>query len=480
MLSIGDIIGKIVPIIIDRLPSLAKEIIPSLISTAVKLVSELVKVIPEISKSLVEAVLKVFDVLGEEIPNSAGIFKGLRQLFEKASSLVGSVVSTIQSKLAPVFQKLVPVIEKIVNLFADIIAKIADSELIMGSFSDIVGVVATVLNTLIAALSGILDYFSQNDTMLMGLIGSFIALAGAVKAYNIVMGIAKGAVEAWNLVTKAATAVQAGLNAAMAANPIGLVIVAIGALVAAITLLWNNCEEFRNAVIYMYNEWQHGIELIGEWFFNVGQQIKAFWEGIPKFFEDVWNGIQNAFAGVAAWFTKVFSDAWEGIKNVFSATGEMFGNIGKSILNGLSSVINGIIWGINQVIKIPFDGLNGILRLIHDIDIMGLKPFNWIGQIQVPQIPSIPMLAEGGVLKKGQIALLEGQGDEAVIPLSQNTEWIDKVADRLNEKSQSINYTINVEVAHMNANSIDDIEKLAETLMQVMSEKTMRRGAAFR
>ena len=221
-------------------------------------------------------------------------------------------------------------------------------------------------------------------------------------------------------------------------------------------------------------------EQLGEIFAIAVEGIEQSFSGIGNFFSGVWSGIQSAFVGVAAWFTQVFSEAWEGIKNVFSPVGEMFGNIGKSILNGISSVINGIIWGINQVIKVPFDGLNGILRLIHDIDIMGLKPFSWIGQIAIPQIPSIPMLAEGGVLKKGQIALLEGQGDEAVIPLSQNTEWIDKVADRLNEKSQSINYTINVEVANMNANSRDDIEKLAETLMQIMSEKTMRRGAAFR
>ena len=221
-------------------------------------------------------------------------------------------------------------------------------------------------------------------------------------------------------------------------------------------------------------------EQLGEIFAIAVEGIEQAFSGIGNFFSGVWSGIQNAFSSVGEWFKDTFSKAWEGIKNVFSPVGEMFGNIGKSILNGISSVINGIIWGINQVIKVPFEGLNGILRFIHDIDIFGSKPFSWIGQIQVPQIPSIPMLAEGGVLKKGQIALLEGQGDEAVIPLSQNTEWIDKVAERLNEKSQSINYTINVEVANMNANSRDDIEKLAETLMQIMSEKTMRRGAAFR
>lgn len=222
---------------------------------------------------------------------------------------------------------------------------------------------------------------------------------------------------------------------------------------------------------------------LGKKFYEAWENIKKIFTpaNVARFFVQVWEGIKSAFSSVGEWFSKCFGDAWNAIKNIFAPVGEMFGNIGKSILNALSSVINGIIWGINQVIKVPFDGLNGILRAIRDINIAGLKPFSWIGEIPVPQIPSIPMLAEGGVLKKGQVALLEGQGDEAVIPLSQNTEWIDKVADRLNKSSepQNIYYTINIDVASMNANSQQDVENLAEMLMSVMAEKTARKGAVW-
>lgn len=222
---------------------------------------------------------------------------------------------------------------------------------------------------------------------------------------------------------------------------------------------------------------------LGKKFYEAWENIKEIFTpaNVARFFAQVWDGIKSAFSFVGEWFSKCFGDAWDAVKNIFAPVGEMFGNIGKSILNALSSVINGIIWGINQVIKVPFDGLNGILRAIRDINIAGLKPFSWVGEIPVPQIPSIPMLAEGGVLKRGQVALLEGQGDEAVIPLSQNTEWIDKVADRLNKSSepQNIYYTINIDVASMNANSQQDIENLAEILMSVMAEKTARKGAAW-
>ena len=47
-------------------------------------------------------------------------------------------------------------------------------------------------------------------------------------------------------------------------------------------------------------------------------------------------------------------------------------------------------------------------------------------------MPQIPLLAKGGVLRKGQIGLLEGNGAEAVVPLENNTKWIKKVAEELN------------------------------------------------
>jgi len=48
--------------------------------------------------------------------------------------------------------------------------------------------------------------------------------------------------------------------------------------------------------------------------------------------------------------------------------------------------------------------------------------------------PQIPELAKGGVLRKGQVGLLEGTGAEAVVPLEKNTEWINKVSDQFKKQ----------------------------------------------
>ena len=82
----------------------------------------------------------------------------------------------------------------------------------------------------------------------------------------------------------AVTAAQWLMNAAMSANPIGLIIAAIGALVGAFILLWNNSEDFRN---FWLGLWE-----------SVVSACSAAWEWISSFFTE-W--IPNAFSTMINW-----------------------------------------------------------------------------------------------------------------------------------------------------------------------------------
>ena len=120
-------------------------------------------------------------------------------------------------------------------------------------------------------------------------------------------------------------------------------------------------------------------------------------QAVKDFFDGVWTNIQGAFSTVSSWFSTTFSDAWENVKKVFSTGGKVFSGIKDGILNGLKTVINKLIDGINTIVKVPFDALNTALKKLKDIDVLGVKPFGFLGEIKVPQIPSIP-LATGAVL----------------------------------------------------------------------------------
>ena len=346
------------------------------------------------------------------------------------------------------------------------------------------------------------------------------------------------------------------LNAAMAANPIGLVVAAIAGLVTAFVILWNKSEKFRNfwkglwkeikattekyigaVVDFFKNAWDKikaiwgkvtgffksvwdGIKevfnAVSDWFkekfnaaveaietvFNaiigffsgIWESIKAIfaavvdwfterftatveaikavfsvitdffggvWDGIKKtfssvgdwfekkfenavdniksvfsvvtgFFSGVWDNITSVFGNVADWFKDKFTAAWDAVKKVFSTGGKIFDGIKDGILNGLKAVINAIIRGINKVIAIPFNGLNAALRKIRDIDILGVEPFKWINEIGVPEIPE---LAKGGIVNSRSFIAGEN-GEEAIIPLENNTGGLRKIANLLSEEMQ--------------------------------------------
>ena len=185
--------------------------------------------------------------------------------------------------------------------------------------------------------------------------------------------------------------------------------------------VWNSiCNTFSN---------------VGKWFSNKFTEaiagIKTAFGAVGNFFKNVWRNICNVFGNVAGWFREKFTGAWEAVKNVFSTGGKIFDGIKEGILNGLKTIVNAIIGGINKVIATPFNGLNSALRKIKSVDILGIRPFNFINTIGVPQIPR---LAKGGVISQPTQAIIGEAGREAVVPLENNTEGLELIADKIASK----------------------------------------------
>jgi phage-related minor tail protein len=296
------------------------------------------------------------------------------------------------------------------------------------------------------------------------------------------------------------------LNTALLANPIGLVVAAIAALVAAFVVLWNKSDKFREfwinlwdkiktsaavviefikiafsetwdkikkvwnvAAKYFEGVWKaiklvfsvvksvltgnfsdawNGIKaiwsIVSGWFNdNVVKPVQDFfsnmWSNVKKGASDAWNGITETFAHVADWFHEKFSNAWQRVKDVFSTGGQIFDGIKDGITNAFKSVVNAIIRGINRVIAIPFNKINDVLGTLRDFEFLGKKWFE--GIISTFEVPSIPELARGGILKKGQVGLLEGNGAEAVVPLEKNTQGLQKIASLLASNMGAVNPT---------------------------------------
>jgi hypothetical protein len=85
------------------------------------------------------------------------------------------------------------------------------------------------------------DWASQNTEII-------IALAAAIGGLSAAIVVANFAMKAWAAAQAIATAAQWAFNAALTANPIGLVVVAVAALVAGLVLLYRRFETVRNIV----------------------------------------------------------------------------------------------------------------------------------------------------------------------------------------------------------------------------------------
>ena len=369
--ALPDVLLAIGKAIAEQLPTLTQTLLPSFASAVTNLLLEITRLLPTLLPAILNAIKQVVTEIGQQLPE---ILKLIVEFIETDASSITESVIDIALKLIEVLTE-PDVLSALIE--AGVTMLIALQEGLWKAIPKVVEALPKIIDNLIKALlNSIPKLIEAGIKLFVSLVQNLPAIiSGIIQAVPKIM-----------------------LSIVSAFNPFG--------------------------------------EQMGKIFSSAWEGIKQIFslDKVGGFFRGVWDGIKNAFSYVTDWFKNIFSEAWENIKNVFSATGETFSRIGRSILNGISTVINSIINGINQVIRVPFDGLNGILRAIKNVNIAGLKPFDWIGQIPVPQIPSIPMLAEGGVLKRGQIALLEGQGDEAVIPLSQNLEWIDNVADRLSNK----------------------------------------------
>ena len=178
---------------------------------------------------------------------------------------------------------------------------------------------------------------------------------------------------------------------------------------------------------------------------------QTIWNNAKSYFTSIWSEIKNIFGSVASWFGDKFRNAWNSIKNVFSGWGSFFGGLWNSIKSKFSSIGSTLGSTMSNAVK---TGMNSIIVKIESIINKGIglinsaiRLANKLPGINVGKLGTLrlPRLAEGGVLKRGQISILEGKGAEVVVPLEKNTEWIDKVAAQFEERTGNLSSKIMIE-----------------------------------
>lgn len=195
--------------------------------------------------------------------------------------------------------------------------------------------------------------------------GTSLALAGLQTAANVsraLVGMAKGsqaaaiaismmakesviakvALAAYDTIIKIGTAAQAAFNAVLSMNPIAIVVIAVTALVAALTY-WITQTESGQAVWKAFTNW-----------------LVSAWSGMVEFFQGIWKGITDAFTATVETFknlwgsmTEFFQGIWDGIISVFTISGDFLKSLWQSTVDSFKA-----IWEIiGPTVMVIVDGL---------------------------------------------------------------------------------------------------------------------------
>jgi tape measure domain-containing protein len=239
--------------------------------------------------------------------------------------------------------------------------------------------VVPLLKDLAGALGTVIGFLLQHRTTTETLVGVMVALVAITRAHAAAMAVeaAGGLLKylaSMNLVqmaTKAWTALQWLLNLAMDANPIGLVVVAIGLLVVAFVYLWNHSSAFRNFWIALWSDIWSFLKTIGAWFAGPFTNFfKAAWNDISvgalwlwhNVLDPVWQGIVNGIAFVQN-IVKSFANLWLFIwQNTIGAVILwLWHNVWEPAINDIAALA---MWLWNNAIKPAADGIGIALQAI--------------------------------------------------------------------------------------------------------------------
>ena len=307
--------------------------------------------------------------------------------------------------------------------------------------SQVPGAISGALGSLGTFFSGLGSSIATAVTSAVAYIGENGILGTALNGLKALVGVLQGGIES--------------LFAVLAANPIAVVIAAIVALVASFVYLWNTCDTFRQFFIDIWENsikpifdqvaevWRNLLEkhIIPLWENSLKPCIEAIWEVVKT----VWDAIAHVLGTVIMVLTPIVTGVIGILGGLLASIGEIFGDI-MDIIGGILDFITGVftgdwkkawegvvkifkgLWdGIVDIFKMPINAVIGLINgfmgaivsgvnaIIKKLNSFSFSVPDWVPGIGGKKIgfnfslwtaPSIPLLANGGVITDPTIAML--------------------------------------------------------------------------
>ena len=322
MEGIGDFIATAAPFITEKIPELIAAILPDMVSAGLELLSTVGQTIINTVPALMGS---IFSEIDSAISNSSfgSAWDGIKSSITTAIEGIKGSFDTLVTALSPITEAVGGVVEKFQEWIDSGDALNEATEL----FSTGIELVGEGISLFLEGLASVIDYGVQftewltsgsdgADAFMAVLTGiaTIIALVTAnMAAHAIAAGAYQVAMMAVQGVTNLVAGAQAALNAVMAANPIGIVVVAIAALVAALVYLYNNNETVRQAIDTAWQGIKTAVEVAIE-------GIKAALYAIGEFIVTTWETVTSAVETAMTTISTVVSTAWNAVGTLISTT----------------------------------------------------------------------------------------------------------------------------------------------------------------
>lgn len=235
------------------------------------------------------------------------------------------------------------------------------------------------IRTIVGWIQKFVDWLNSMDEGTRKVIVTIALVAAAIGPVLIIVGKVISAIGTiMTIIPKlagvinAAKGVIAAFNAVCAANPYVLIIAAIVALVAAFIYLWNNCEEFRQFWIDLWESIKEIAvavwEALKEFFTAAWEAIKTtavtVWNAIKDFFTGLWEGIKNIFTTVVNAISTFLTNAWNAIKNTVTTVFNAIKTFFTTIWNGIKSVITTVVTAISTFLSTAWNGIKTAITTV--------------------------------------------------------------------------------------------------------------------
>lgn len=343
---------------------------------------------------------------------------------------VGQFASTVIPPLMNIATAIAPVLLQIFTQLAPIFQQVAET--LLPLFEQLVTTVMPILQQLISAimpaLTEIITAFLPVLQPVVDLISAFFAtvVQPLVPLIQTIAGIVAGALsDAFSQIAGIFNSVSTAL---------GPILIKLGQMI-------NTVGTFLIPII----------QQLADTFGTVlGNAISAIQPIIDNLLQ-LLSGVIDFVAGV---FSGNWQRAWDGIVQIFKSVINRIPDFFEFVINAIIGIINGITGRLSSI-------------------------WTWTGLPAIPEIPTVnlPRLAEGGVVDEPTTALIGEEGTEAVVPLENNTGWINRTAQKFAElTSGNVDTDIFQRVADALSDSTEqaknDLEEIKALLLTIILRLT--------